>query len=60
VITSLCLWSREGDGKNIIALIQAMVMFVIIVLGVQIPALGGCAWLAIILFDMMVVVAPVA
>jgi hypothetical protein len=33
-ITSLCLQSREG-GKNTIALIQAMVMSVVIVLGVQ-------------------------
>ncbi len=33
-------------------------MSVIVVLGVQIPALGGCARLAIILVDMMVVVAP--
>ncbi len=32
-ITSLCLWSREG-GKNAIALVWAMVMLVVIVLGV--------------------------
>ncbi len=58
-ITSLCLWSREG-GKNGIALITAMVMSVIIILGVQIPAFGGCAQLAITIFDMMVVLAPAA
>jgi hypothetical protein len=37
-----------------------MVVSIIIVLGVQIPAHGGHAWLAIILVKMMVVVAPAA
>ncbi len=46
--------------QNSIALVRAMVMSVIIVLGVRIPALGGCTRLAIILFDMMVVVALAA
>ncbi len=58
-ITSLCFWSGEG-GKNGIALVRAMVMSVIIVLGVQKPVLGGCAWLTTILFNMMVVIAPAA
>jgi hypothetical protein len=58
-ITSLCLWSREG-GKNAITLVQAMVMSVIIVLGVRTPTFGGCTRLAIMLFDMMVFVAPAA
>ncbi len=59
MITSLCLWSREG-GKNTIALVQAMVMSVIIVLGIGSPAFDGYAWLAIIMFDMMVFIAPAA
>ncbi len=59
VITSLCLWSREG-GKNAIALVRAMVMSVIIVLGVRVSAFGCYTWLAIMLFDMMVFVAPAA
>jgi hypothetical protein len=58
-ITSLCLWSREG-GKNAITLVWAMVMSVIIVLGVRTPAFGGCAQLGIMLFNMMVFVAPAA
>jgi hypothetical protein len=58
-ITSLRFWSGEG-GKNGIALVQAMVMSVIIILGVQTPVFGGCAWHAIMLFDMMVFVAPAA
>ncbi len=37
-----------------------MAMSVIVLLGVQIPMLGGCTWLAIILVDMMVVIAPAA
>jgi hypothetical protein len=37
-----------------------MVMSVIVVLEVQIPVLGGCAWLVIILFDKMVFIAPAA
>jgi hypothetical protein len=56
---SLFLWSREG-GKNAMVLVRAMVMSVIIILGVQTPAFGGCAWLAIMLFDMMVFMAPAA
>ncbi len=35
-------------------------MSIIVVLGVQIPALGGCTWLTIILVNMMVVIAPAA
>ncbi len=54
-----CLWSGEG-GKNGIAFVRAMVMSIIVVLGAQIPTLGGCTWLAIILVDMMVVVASAA
>ncbi len=50
----------EKVGKNGVTYIQAMVMSIIIILGVQIPMLGGCAWLAIMLFDMMVVIAPAA
>ncbi len=56
---SLCFWSREGS-KNAIALVRAMVMSVIIVLGVRTPAFGRCAWLAIMLFNMMIFVAPAA
>ncbi len=52
-------WSGEG-GKNGIALVRAMVMSVIVVLGVQIPALGEHTWPAIIISHMMVVVAPAA
>ncbi len=59
VIISICLWSREGS-KNAIALVRAMVMSIIIVIGVQTPAFGHCAWLAIMLFDMMTFVAPAA
>jgi hypothetical protein len=40
--------------------VWAMIMSVIVVLGVQIPALGGCAWLTIILVDMMIVIALAA
>jgi hypothetical protein len=58
-ITSLCFWSREG-GKNDIALVWAIVMSVIIVLGIRTPVFGGCAQLAIMLFDMIVFVAPAA
>ncbi len=58
-ITSLCLWSREG-GKNGIILVWAMVMSVIIILGIQTPAFGGGAPLAIMLFNMMVFEAPAA
>ncbi len=51
----LCLWSRE-DGKDSITFVRAMNVSAVIILGgVQVPALGGCAWLAIILVDMMVV-----
>ncbi len=55
----LCLRSGEGS-KNGIAFVRAMVMSVIVVLGIQITALGGCARLVIILVNMMVVVAPAA
>jgi hypothetical protein len=37
-----------------------MVMSVLIILGVQTPAFGRCAWLLIMLFDMMVFVASAA
>ncbi len=47
-------------AKNAIALVWAMVMSVVIVLGVQTPAFGRCAWLAIMLFDMIIFVAPAA
>ncbi len=56
---NFCLWSREG-GKNAIPLVRAMVMSVIIILGIQTPVFGGCAQLAIMLFDMMVFIAPAA
>jgi hypothetical protein len=56
----LCLWSGEG-GKDSIAFVRAMNASAIVTLrGVQVPALGGCARLAVILADMMVVVAPAA
>ncbi len=55
----LHLWSGEG-GKNGIVFVRAMVMSIIVILGVRIPALGGCPLLAIILVDMMVVIAPAA
>ncbi len=45
---------------SVIIVLGVQVMSVIIVLGVQMPVLGGCAWLAIILVDMMSVVAPAA
>jgi hypothetical protein len=35
-------------------------MSVIVVIGVQIPTHGGCAWLMIILVDMMIDVAQAA
>ncbi len=37
-----------------------MVVSVIVVLGIQIPVHEGCAWFAIILVDIMAVVAPAA
>jgi hypothetical protein len=59
-LTLLCRWSGE-DGKNGIALVRAMDTFAIITLGgVQIPALGERAWLAIIIIYMMVVVVSAA
>jgi hypothetical protein len=58
-ITSLCCWSREGS-KNTIALVWLMVMPLFIVLGVLTPTFGRCVWLAIMLFNMMVFVAPAA
>jgi hypothetical protein len=57
-LTSLCLWSGEG-GKNGITLVRAMDPSAIIALGgVRVPMLGECAWLAIIMRHMMVVLAP--
>ncbi len=57
-LTFLCHWSRE-DGKISIALVSAMDTSAIITLReVQIPELGGRAWLAIISIYMMVVIAP--
>ncbi len=58
-IISLCLWSREGS-KNAIALVRAIVMSVIIIVGVRTPAFGRYTWLAIMLLDMMIFVAPAA
>ncbi len=56
----LCLCSGEG-GKDSIAFVRVMNASAIVPLGgVQVRALGGCAWLVIILVDMMVVVAPTA
>ena len=57
----LCLWSGEG-GKNSVTFVRAMNASAIVTLrGVRVPALGCCAWLAIILINMMVVVvAPTA
>jgi hypothetical protein len=56
----LCLWSGEG-GKDSTAFVRAMNASTVVTLGgVQVPALGGCAGLAVILVDMMVVVAPAA
>jgi hypothetical protein len=57
MLVTLCLWSSEGD-ENSIALVRMMVMSVIIVLGVQVIALEGSAWLAVIMRHMMVGVAP--
>jgi hypothetical protein len=51
--------AKEGS-KNAIALVRAMVMSVIIILGVRTPVFGHCTWLAIMLFDMMIFVAPTA
>jgi hypothetical protein len=58
-IISLCLWSKEGS-KNATTLVRAMVMSIIIVLGVRTPMFGCCDWLAIMLFNMMICVAPAA
>ena len=56
----LCLWSGEGS-KDSIAFVRVMNASAIITLGgVGVLALRGCAQLAIILIDMMVVVAPTA
>ncbi len=59
VLIFLCHWDGEG-GKYKIALVRAMVMPVIVILGVRIPTLGECAWLAIISSHMVVVIAPAA
>ncbi len=59
-LTSLCCWSRDG-AKNSIPLVRVMDTSAIIALGgVQIPALGECAQLAITMTHMMTVVAPAA
>jgi hypothetical protein len=58
-LTFLCRWSRNGV-KNGIALVWVMVMSGIIILGVRIPALGERTWLAVILSQMVIVVAPAA
>ncbi len=56
----LHLRSNKG-GKDSIAFVRAMNASAIITLGgVRVPALGDCTWFAIILVDMMVVVAPSA
>ena len=56
----LYLWNGE-DGKDSIAFVQAMNASAIVTLGgVRVPALGDCTQFAIILVDMMVVVAPSA
>ena len=57
-ILSLCLWSK--CRKNTIALVRAMVMPVIIILRIQTPAFWRCAWLVIMLFNMMIFVASAA
>jgi hypothetical protein len=56
----LFVFGAEKVAKNAIALVRTMVMSVIIILGIQTPLFGGCAWLAIMLFDMMIFVAPAA
>jgi hypothetical protein len=56
----LCLRSGEG-GKDSIAYVRGVNASAVVTLGgVQVPALGGCARLAIILVNMMVVVASTA
>ncbi len=56
----LHLRSKEG-GKDSIAFVRAMNASAIVTLGgVRVPTLGDCTWLAIILVNMMVVVAPTA
>jgi hypothetical protein len=57
----LCFWSGEGD-KNSIPLVRMMETSVIVILrGVQVLVLGGCAQFAVIMRShMMVGVAPVA
>ncbi len=56
----LCLQSGEG-GKDSIAFVRVMNASAVITLGGEwVPALGGCAQLAFILVNMMVVVAPTA
>ncbi len=59
VLTFLHHCGGEG-GKNGITLVRAMVMSVIVVLRVQIPLIGECARLAIIIGYMMVILAPAA
>ncbi len=53
-------WSGEG-GKHSIAFVRAMDTSTIITLGgVWVSTLGECAWLAVILSHMVIVVAPAA
>jgi hypothetical protein len=59
--TYLSLPLKQRRWQNGIALVGAMNTSAIITLGgVQITALGECAWVAIIMRHMMVVVAPAA
>jgi hypothetical protein len=60
VLISLGRWSGEG-GENSITLVRTMDMSIIIILGgVQVPTLWGCACLAIIMRHMMVGIDPAA
>jgi hypothetical protein len=55
-----CLWSGEG-GKDSIAFVWAMNASAVVTLaGVRVPVLGCCTWLAVVLVNMIVVVAPAA
>jgi hypothetical protein len=56
----LCRFSRKGS-KNSIVPVRAIDMSIIIILvGLQVPILGGCACLAIIMRHMIVVIPPSA
>jgi hypothetical protein len=61
MLTSLPHWSREG-GKNGVALIVRTIDMPAVVTpgGVRVLVLGECTCLAIIMRQMMVVVAPTA